>query len=185
MTSKVTNIYINTTGFCDNALRRVIAATDVIVEHNGVEEYGPTCSRSHIAFDEFGEWDYCSSNCNQDAAEVGLWELESIAFRCKQEKKEEPLPTRNIYIDARTLTKEQRRKAFAVISSLAPFSTDWCVPNDDTRTMRDADFILYDLFTIDTDGDRVFIDDEINQTVSPFLVKPKELTYWELMSLAY
>lgn len=190
MSNKVTNIYIDTTGFSDEAKYRVNKALDIIVEYNEMENAYPSRVaefKSHLVthFDHNGIWcrTFNASPSLDGKRQVGLWELESIAFRCKQEEKEEPLPTRNIYIDARKLDQEQRRNAFAAITALRDVDETGWLPNRLAHAGRDTDYILFDIFAIGSDGVRHFYSKEYSQGVEDRLLGVKELTYDQLMSL--
>lgn len=189
MSNKVTNIYIDTTGFCDEAMVRVNKALGAIVEHNGMESIQPSNvaaakGNTAVYFDRTGVWFYANrdSEMLDGRKSSALWELESIAFRCKQEKEEGPLPTRNIYIDARKLTQAERKSAFSAIKSLMVEDCDGWFPHFLASTGSDVDFVLYDLFAIDGNGRRVFLSD-IYAGLDFYLDDPKELTYNQLMSL--
>lgn len=181
MTDKVTNIYIDTTGFCADAIDRVAKAFKVIVDHNGVDEVSPLMTRAVIGFDEDGEWRYYYHEFPLvDERHVGLWELESIASRCKSKKKESPL---NIYIDARELDQEQRRNAFAAITKLRTNESNGWAPDRLASSGCDADYILFDIFALGENGARYFYSGHRIAEMNADLGEPKELTYDQLMSL--
>ena len=150
MSNRVTNIYIDTAGFCKDAMGRVNRAFSTIIDSNGLEEMRPAIHKVSprcFGFDGNGAWHsfFPQIGCCPctNARQVGLWELESIAFRCKQEKNEEQLPTRNIYIDARKLDQEQRRNAFAAIAALRAGNWDGWLPIGLAHAGCDADYIRY------------------------------------------
>lgn len=192
MSNKVTNLYIDTTGFCDDAMVRVNKALDAIAKYNGVEYICPSTvarisGRNVAYFNREGAWCYAGTGSYllDGKRSVGLWELESIALRCKQEKKEEQLPTRNIYIDARKLDQEDRLNAYQAIRDVADGSMTGWLPNyfADSGFHHEA-LILFDIFAIDDDGDRRFYSEEYSQDVGERLAGAKELTFDQLMSLA-
>lgn len=192
MSNKVTNIYIDTTGFCDDALRRVFTALDTIVEHNNVENFRPSamgpCGGQNVAyFNSAGVWYYAGTGSYilDGKRSVGLWELESIASRCKQEKKEDALPTRNIYIDARKLDQEERLNAYQSLGGIASGSSKGWLPTYlADYAEHDEALILFDVFAVNQDGNLLFFSGDRIEDMSDHLKNPKELTFNQLMSLA-
>lgn len=191
MSSKVTNIYIDTYNFCHEDVVRAQSALRVITEHNvtlGVQPqvlyFGkPVVFKPVVFFDKDGQW-----SCHypklpvEGADEVNLQELESIAFRCQQKK--ENLPTRNIFIDARKLTQEQRRNAFKAINYLKANDTVHC--NKPWLGVNgDIDYILFDIFEIEAEGSRYFCSGD--KSIKRIFRQPDsslELTYGQLMTLS-
>lgn len=113
MNNKVTNIYIDTSSFCDEDVKeRVCKALDDIVEYNDVDFASPSKlfdifdDKVGIFFTDRGLWRPCYNDnpVLSELKQVGLEELESIALHCKGV--EEPLSVHNVVI------KDPRAAAF-------------------------------------------------------------------------
>lgn len=189
MSNKVTNIYIDTTGFCDEAIERVKVSLDEIVIYNSIGDNTPSkCAfiggSRVVLFNGNGEWITCHRESWRTnwAQKVGLWELESIAFRCKQEKTEDELPTRNIYIDARKLNPVERINAFdAFLQITGGNNIDYAPFRIGANHYGNDAFILFDYYAITEEGCPLVA---MEQSSYLYIDDKKELSFNEFMSLA-